>query len=78
LGSAFEGSANRLPHSYAKNATRQSHPGPKTRCGIGDGAPVILVLTWLLPDRTLDRIFDFISRQALKGQQAAKSQHARA
>jgi NAD(P)-dependent dehydrogenase (short-subunit alcohol dehydrogenase family) len=51
---------------------------PKTRYGIGGGAPVILALTWLLPDRTLDRIFDFMSRQALKGQQAAKSQHARA
>jgi NAD(P)-dependent dehydrogenase (short-subunit alcohol dehydrogenase family) len=51
---------------------------PKTRYGIGGGAPVILALTWLLPDRALDRIFDFVSKQALKCQRSTKSQTARA
>jgi NAD(P)-dependent dehydrogenase (short-subunit alcohol dehydrogenase family) len=51
---------------------------PKTRYGIGGGAPIFLALAWLLPDRALDRLFDFMSKQALKRQQTANVQRARA
>jgi len=51
---------------------------PKTRYAIGGGAPVLLALVRLLPDRTLDRLMNFTARHALRQQLQREQRQLRA